>query len=255
MALARSRARAADSRQPGDRGLTTRALLLRRVEYGETDLVVTFLTESLGKVGAIVRGGRRSQKRAGGALEPMQTIEVMLEDRGSELVTLREARIACARVALLGKLDALEAAGTALRWARHACPPRMPEPQVFAELGELLDALERAPENAPIDPALARFGVRLLDHVGWGLELEQCAICGKPRPPERAAVVVAAQGGVVCRACAGPGAAGVKPTPGRVVGAVAALASGALDEPPPEVVRVALAWVRGALAAHAGFEE
>lgn len=241
---------------------TTRALLLRRVDYGETDLVVTFLTEAMGKVGAIVRGGRRSQKRAGGALEAMQTTEVMLEDRGGELVTLREARIVRARVALLGKLDALEAAGTALRWARHACPPRMPEPEVFAELGDLLDALDAGPEGARIEPALARFGVRLLEHVGWGLELEQCAICGKPRPPERSAIVVAAQGGVVCRACAGPAAAGVKPTPGRVVHAVAALSStraapseALFEELPADVVKTALAWVRGALAAHAGFEE
>ena len=41
----------------------TRALLLKQVDTGESDRVVTLLTEDLGKVSAIARGARRSRKR------------------------------------------------------------------------------------------------------------------------------------------------------------------------------------------------
>jgi DNA repair protein RecO (recombination protein O) len=233
----------------------TLALLLGRVDYGESDVIVTFLTEELGKVGALVRGGRKSRRRAGGALEPMQTARVTLEDRGGELSTLREARVERPRVALLGNLTALETAGTALRWARHACPPRMPEPEVFAELSLLLDDLDAGAAAGREDALLARFGVRLLEHVGWGLELGQCIVCGKPRPPARAAIVSAARGGVLCVGCAGHAIGAPKgAAEGAVRGAlVDAIASHAIES--PAEVALALTWVRTALAAHAGYEE
>ena len=39
------------------------ALLLRRVELGEADLIVTLFTQTLGRVSALARGARRSSKR------------------------------------------------------------------------------------------------------------------------------------------------------------------------------------------------
>ncbi|HEY5376881.1 MAG TPA: recombination protein O N-terminal domain-containing protein, partial [Polyangiaceae bacterium] len=69
------------------------ALLLRRVEYGESDLVVTLLTDSIGRVSALARGARKSVKRFGGVIEPMHTLRISYDDRaGAELVVLREAK-------------------------------------------------------------------------------------------------------------------------------------------------------------------
>ena len=56
-------------------------MLLGRVAYGESDLVVTLLTEPLGRVSALARGARRSSKRFAGALEPMHTLRVSLDER------------------------------------------------------------------------------------------------------------------------------------------------------------------------------
>ena len=74
---------------------TTRALVLKRVEYGEADLVLTWFTERFGRVSALARAARKSTRRFAGALEPMHTLELALEERPkSELFVLREARIA-----------------------------------------------------------------------------------------------------------------------------------------------------------------
>ena len=104
------------------------ALLVRSVPYGEADIVATFFTEEGGKLSAIVRGARKSTKRFGGALEPIHELFVTLEDRGKELCVLKEARIGRARTGITSDLDAMEAAGQALRWVRHLCPARTPEP-------------------------------------------------------------------------------------------------------------------------------
>ncbi|HEY2368740.1 MAG TPA: DNA repair protein RecO, partial [Polyangiaceae bacterium] len=110
------------------RRVVTQALVVRSVAYGEADLIVTFLTEAEGKVSAIVRGARRGSRRVAGALEPMHSIAVTYEDKGTELVTLKEAHVVRARTGLMTRLEAMDAAGTALRWARHMFPPKTPEP-------------------------------------------------------------------------------------------------------------------------------
>ena len=45
------------------------------------------------------------------------------------------------------------------------------------------------------------FGLRLLAEVGYGLELERCAICGRACPDGRSAHV--ASSGLVCSQCGG----------------------------------------------------
>lgn len=192
------------------RRIETLALLVRAVPMGESDLVVTFFTEVEGNVPAMVRGARRSQKRFGGALEPIHGLDLRLTDRGKELCTLDEARIAVPRTGITGDLARMDAAGHALRWVRHLCPPRTPEPAVWHGLVALLDALDRLGGPglgggltiAPVQHLVA-FGLRLLAAMGYALDLAQCVSCGKACPSGRPAFVDAARGGLVCMTCGG----------------------------------------------------
>ena len=125
------------------------ALVVRTVEVGESDVVATLMTERAGKIAALARGARKGSRRMGGALEPVHTVSVLLDDRGQELTTLKEARIVRLRSAVASNLEALEAAGIALRWARHVFPLRTPEPGGWLALVELLDGLD-AGSRSPI---------------------------------------------------------------------------------------------------------
>jgi DNA repair protein RecO (recombination protein O) len=181
----------------------TRALLVKRVEYGEADLVLTLFTERYGRVSALARGARKSSRRFAGALEPMHTLEVRLEERPErELFGLREARIATPRRALTSELARMEAAGKALGWLRRAAPARTPEPELWLAIESLLDRLA---ETGSVDAnrVLAAAGFRMLAMLGWGLDLERCVSCGKPCPQGQAGLVDATRGGLVCRSCGG----------------------------------------------------
>ncbi|MBN1611699.1 MAG: recombination protein O N-terminal domain-containing protein, partial [Polyangiaceae bacterium] len=121
-------------------------MLLRRVNVSDADVVLTLFTEQLGRVSASARSARASMRRFGGALEPMHTLRVALEERpSSELMMLREATLATPRHHLLESLEGLETAGRALRWLRQAAAPHTPEPAVWRITNELLDALNASP--------------------------------------------------------------------------------------------------------------
>lgn len=188
--------------------LESRALLVRSIPYGEADLIVQFFTERYGRISSMVRGGARSRKRAAGAFEPFHTLSVRLDDHGGELANLREAEIVVVRVRLVGSLSAMDGAGRVLRWARALCPPRTPEPEVWATVTAVLDALDGlAAADEASDDAVAAVvawaGLRLLAATGFGLELEACVACGKACPAGRSVLVDVGRGGVVCRACGG----------------------------------------------------
>ncbi|MGA3122159.1 MAG: DNA repair protein RecO [Polyangiaceae bacterium] len=228
--------------------LESEALVVRTVELGESDVVATLVTEQAGKLAAVVRGGRKGSRRVGGALEPLHTVCVLLDDKGGELATLKEARIVRLRPRVASDLDALDAAGVALRWARHLFPPRTPEPRGWQVLIELLDALERGSLSPRTD--LARAGLAMLVAVGYGLELEACIVCGRNCPAGRAACLDPARGGLICRACGGASTvltAGVRD-------AARALVAGRCGAVSDGQARAVLGVVDRAMAAHAGFE-
>jgi DNA repair protein RecO (recombination protein O) len=230
--------------------IESEALVVRTVEVRESDVIATLVTEKIGKVSAIVRGARKGSRRVGGALEPVHTIAVLLEDRGAELTTLKESRIVRTRLSLATHLEALDAAGIALRWARHLFPPRTPEPEGWRVLVELLDVLDALGPSGPARAELARAGLALLAAVGYALELERCVACGRPCPEGKAACVDPARGGLVCRACGGA-ATVLLPEDRR---AARALAAGERDPAALAQAESLLTLVDRAMAAHAGFE-
>jgi DNA repair protein RecO (recombination protein O) len=178
--------------------------VVRAVAYGEADAVVTFFTEAAGKVAAVARGCRSARRRYPGVLEPMHTLRLVLRERaGAELASVERVAIEVARTRLVTDLDAMTAAGTALRWVRVGCPPRVPEPAIWSDLVGLLDALEAGGGGLSPAERLAGVGLRLLGHLGYGLDLETCVGCGRAGEPGRAAHADPVRGGLVCRACGG----------------------------------------------------
>ena len=242
--------------------IQSEALVARAIAYGESDSIVTLITEAKGKLGVMVRGARKSWKRVGGSLEPFHTIEVTFDDKGGDLGVLREARIVRVRAKIVERLEALEAAGTALRWARHLFPVRTPEPEGWAALIELLEVLERA--ETPPRVALASAAMKLLAAVGYALELEQCVQCGRPCPETRPAYIEPARGGIVCRACGGgsrlDGTSEAQPRRGQhlIEPELRSVARGLQggDGPAATDAQAAdiLALVEDAMAAHAGYD-
>jgi DNA repair protein RecO (recombination protein O) len=184
--------------------LNTPAIVLRSVAYGEADRVVTLLGRSTGRVSALARSARKSQRRFGGGLGVGVTGQASLrERRGAELLGLEAFEVVEARMGLGQDLARTAHAAYALELCDRLCAPRQPEPAVYDWLDELLTGVERGPATAM---RLRVFELGLLRRLGLAPVLATCAACGRADLDGELVRWHATRGGVVCGGCARTGA-------------------------------------------------
>ncbi|MGE0784506.1 MAG: DNA repair protein RecO [Sandaracinaceae bacterium] len=178
----------------------TRAILLRSVAYGESDRIVTLLTEAHGKVGLMARGARKSQRRFAGALEPYALLDAELALGRTGLGRLAEARVIRAFPGILASLRRTFVAAAGLELLRECVGEREPLDPRLMESAVRFFELAEAHEH---DALRIAFTMRALGSVGLAPNLESCASCGRGVPSGQAALFDPARGSVVCRACGG----------------------------------------------------
>ena len=218
--------------------LTTSAILLRAVDYGEADRVLTLFGRSTGAVGAIARGARRSQKRFAG-MGLCSVGDVELRERGhAELLTLERFDHKHSFTSLGADLARMGHAAYAAELVAKLCAPRQAEPRIFDFLLAFLQGLDA---EGPSDSRLRAFELGLLERLGFAPALGACATCGRTDLSTGDAIDVRwvpDQGGVVCRGCASRG----RPMRPVVRLALHSLAQTALQDAagvalPPDVAR------------------
>jgi DNA repair protein RecO (recombination protein O) len=180
--------------------IVTPALVLRVVNFGESDRVVTLLTAAHGKLSVLARGARASKRRFGAALSPFGYGEATLrERRGQELWLLEELHTSRGFARLPQELGRFSHACYALELCLHLCPPHEPEPEVLQLTLRLFEYLDGLPlEDKPAAEALRVYELRLLRAVGLALQLRECAACGHDVPEHPYVPFDVSRGGVLC---------------------------------------------------------
>ena len=177
-------------------------IVLKRVDYGESDRIVTFFTRELGKVAAFARSARKSQKRFGGSLEPFHRLRLSARDRRGDLLSLGSAEIDRARTGIVLDLDLIARASYVTELVSEATREREPHADLFDLLDggfEVLGSAEFAAlERVRRDGWLCAFELKLLSLAGYRPFLSACAECGDTASaryrfvPERGALLCAA---------------------------------------------------------------
>jgi DNA repair protein RecO (recombination protein O) len=171
-------------------------IVLSARPHGESGLIVSLLTRTHGRHAGFVPGG--GSRRASPVWQPGNVVEVgwrarLSDQLGNFTGELREPHAARALD------DAVELAGlsAACAVADAALPEREPHPAMFDGFRAFLGAL-----GHPGWPAIyVRLELGLLQELGFGLDLEKCAVTGTS---EDLAYVSPKTGRAVSRVAAGP---------------------------------------------------
>ena len=182
------------------------AILLRAVDYGESDRIVHLLTESGGRLTAIAKAARRSHRRFPGTLDVFNRLRVEGRSRPRQAMAfLERARLVDAHLGLRTGAGRYALASFLIEMLERLAPEGAPGPdagRLFEFAAESLGLLARTDPTPTLRLLLE---LRGLDALGLRPELGRCVRCGRVAGAEVAADhrvhFHVADGGIVCTAC------------------------------------------------------
>lgn len=149
------------------------AIILGTRQYGETSVILEIMTRQHGRYMGVVKGGR--SRRMAAILQPGNFVEAEWWARLDEhlgLFRLEALDLHAARLIVLPEaLYALQLMAFHLR----LLPERDPHPSLYDLLHFFMQNFE---ESSIIAELLVRFEMRLLEELGFGLDLSRCAATG-----------------------------------------------------------------------------
>jgi DNA repair protein RecO (recombination protein O) len=180
--------------------LSTSAILLRRTEYGDYDLILSLFSHSHGKISAIAKSAKKSTRRFAGVLELFSEMEVVVT-AGRGLPVLQEA-------ALKHPFAQIRAIPSRLAYASYWAEiihDWMEDGVKQAELYRLLHHVLSQLDQGKVPEAVLSivFQMRFLRLSGHSPNLERCVVCqrGTPAIPSDVLAVDVSKGGIACPAC------------------------------------------------------
>ncbi len=176
--------------------LTTRALVLREVNYKESDKILTILAEDGGKMTVTARGCRKKNSPFAAACQLLVWSEFTLyEYQGRWAV--REAETELLFRGVRQDLDKLSLASYFAEVTETVVGEGQPEPEILALLLNSLYVLEQ--KSLPLTQVKTVFEWKIMALAGYAPACGACGVCGNPDPEEP--WISLREGVVCCDAC------------------------------------------------------
>jgi DNA repair protein RecO (recombination protein O) len=156
---------------------TTNAIVIRSLNYGESDKIITFFTQDFGKLKGIAKGARRSRKRFQNALGLFSHIRLNFFDKeGMGLVRAESCDILHSFPKIKENLQKILYGNYYLELVDEMAGERERNQEAFDLLFSFLSNLE---EMESKEEQLRLFEIRMLSLFGYRPNLRRCNLCKK----------------------------------------------------------------------------
>jgi DNA repair protein RecO (recombination protein O) len=175
-------------------------IVLRLVNYGESDQIVGLLTASHGKISAFASGARVSRKRFGGALDLFSRLDADIrppKDTHGSLWRLNRVDLLDAHLELRSDLKRLAQASYLAECLWNLLGESDPSPVLYEWWKEVLKRISLEPVSIASD---LRLELEMLSLCGFAPHWDECLECAA-RPEEGKVFFSFERGGILCERC------------------------------------------------------
>ncbi len=154
---------------------TTQAIVIRSLNYGESDKIVTFFTRDFGKLKGIAKGARRSKRRFQNVLGLFSHLRLIFFDReGMSLARVESGDILHAFPNIRENLRKIYYGNYYLELINEMAGERETNREAFDLLLSFLSDIEAI---EPMEEQLRMFEIRMLSLFGYRPNLARCGLC------------------------------------------------------------------------------
>ena len=181
----------------------TPAIILRRIEYGDYDLIVSLLTLDEGKISALAKSAKKSTKRFAGILEPFSVLEVVCSahPRGSRLPILQEAVLKHPFPTIRADIMKTAYASYWSELVNEWMEEKQKQVDTFRLLHHVLDQLNLG--EGPAGALSVLFQIRFMAMSGYAPNLTHCGLCNSSVEGMESGRITfdVSKGGILCGRC------------------------------------------------------
>lgn len=177
----------------------TYAITLHRRDIRENDRYLSFYTQDLGKVQAIVSGAKKIKSRLSGHLEPFALVELGIV-RGAKINKVTSAQCVFRYSRLMENIDKMMCAGFCLRFLNKMVHVGVSDKKIFTLLTSALEAMNTEESDYNVKIFNAVFTLKAMSLLGYAPELAKCVVC-KSEEINELIVFSFNKGGIVCSRC------------------------------------------------------
>ncbi|GAB6990654.1 DNA repair protein RecO [Paenibacillus pini] len=172
-------------------------IVIRSMDYGEGNKIITLCTENAGKVGVLVRGAKKVKSRHAALTQLFTVGEYVFFRNGTGLGTLNSGEINQSHHLLREELFKAAYASYACELLDRVLHDEETGNFWFQQLHACLQALEEDKDPAII---IHLYEMKILQAAGYGPELYSCISCGRELADE-SFFISPMLGGILCRSC------------------------------------------------------
>lgn len=177
------------------------ALVLDSLNYGESDKIVVFYCQEVGRLSALARGAHRSQKRFVNKLELFTFLQISYsKSSAGSLFMLDEAELVNSFITLRTDVASYQVASIIREYMLLTSRETSDDDQLFQLALWALHTL-----NIGIDQrqVLALFMIKFFDVLGYRPDFSVCQGCGTNPAEDKAVFFNVQSGTITCRNCSG----------------------------------------------------
>jgi DNA repair protein RecO (recombination protein O) len=172
------------------------AVVLKHIEYGEADRILTLFSLEQGKLSAIAKGVRKMKSQKAGHLMPFTQVALFLA-KGRNLDVVSQAQAMQTFEGIRADLKRTALAAYAVELVDRFTYEEGEHRQLYKLL---VDTLARLDQETYPETAVHYYEIHLMNALGFKPELQRCVSCARELQPEDQ-FFSARLGGALCPSC------------------------------------------------------
>lgn len=179
--------------------IKTKAVVLKKQNYGDSSLILSLYTEEEGRLSAILKGARRSKNNIGAILDPLNFVEIVLYIKKSREVQLISSADLISNYPLIkNDIYKLKYAYSSIEIIQYLTSEEEKDEKLFKGLVRILDLINKSEEIPSV--IFCRFYLFIIKEMGYQFSFKKCAICNR-EDIENEALAFNFELGLLCKNC------------------------------------------------------
>jgi len=158
--------------------IKTEAVILSKMNYGDTSNILSVYTKDYGKLSVIIKGARSPKSKSGFIADPLNLVQIVIYKKDSrDLQVLSSIDMISYFPKMKEDIDRLKYSFAIIELVKKLTPENETNLRFFNGLSRILSLIDSSNENPKI--LFGRFFLFFLKEIGYELQLEKCVSCGR----------------------------------------------------------------------------